>query len=345
MKNNQIIVATKGKIAFQAEDIQNVTENEILIKTMYSAVSHGTEYATIQGTVPSFKKSWNKKYRIYNSHNGVKKYPCKLGYENIGKIIQVGKNIQTFSIGDIVWSDSPHQEYSIIDPLKVPVYKIPSKSHIKQMLFFVLTRVALAGIHDAQIQIGDRVAVFGLGTVGLITIQLAHIASQQLVFGVDPIGMRQKSAMNLSAIVFNPNSDDPAEKIHKETAGFGVDVAIETSGNTSALHEAIRSCRVGGKVVTVGTYRQSANSVFFGEEWHKNRIELISSMSVNKCPSRNYPRWDLERLNKTALDLLNSKQLRVEQLITHTFKFKDALKAYRLLLSHPEKTTKIIFTY
>lgn len=324
---------------------RHLKAEEILVKTLLSGISHGTELAVLQGTTPTFSKEWREDYQMYSNGKPSKSYPTVLGYESVGEIIEIGKSVNNFKVGDIVWVDSPHQEYSVLRTEGHQIYKIPSKKFIRRAIFLALTRVALAGIHDAKIKIGDRVAVFGLGTVGLISIQLAQLISPIVCFGIDPIELRRKTAGKFSNYTLDPNKEDAGLKIHKATNGQGVDVAIETSGSPEALHQAIRSCRKGGRVVTVGTYRQGAAEIFLSEEWHRNRIELISSMSVNGCVPRDYPLWTLDRLNNTALQLLIDNKIKVEEFITQVYSFRQATRAYQYLMKHPENTIKIALDY
>lgn len=325
--------------------LRSLKAKEILVKTLLSGISHGTELAVLQGTTPTFSKEWRKDYQIYIKGKPSKSYPAVLGYESVGEIIEVGQGVNNFKVGDIVWVDSPHQEYSILNIKRHQIYKLPSKNFIRQGIFLALTRVALAGVHDARIKIGDRIAVFGLGTVGLITTQLAQLASSEDCFGIDPIELRRKIAGKFLKYCFDPSKEDVGEKIHETMKGGGVDVAIETSGSPEALHQAIRSCKKGGRVVTVGTYRRGAAEVFLGEEWHKNRIELISSMSVNGCVPRDYPLWTLDRLNTTAFQLLVGNKIEVEPFITHVYPFQQATKAYQYLIEHSDSTVKIALDY
>ena len=341
----KLVAVKRGEVSLIKEELPPLDNNGLLIRTLMSAISHATELGVINRTTPTFYKKWLSEYRVYSKEGSTKKYPASLGYENVGEIIDVGRDVKEFKKGDIVWTDSPHQDFVIVSAIKNQICKLPSKEYLKRGLFIALTRVALTGIRDAKLNIGDRVAVFGLGTIGLLTIQLAALATQEKVYTVEPIKRRRILGKKLNAFVFDLGKEDAALRIHELTDGYGVDAVIETSGNTKALHEAIRSCRMGGRVVTVGTYRQDSRHLHLAEEWHRNRIELISSMSVNGCPSRDYPRWDLYRLNKTASELLIHRKVMVEDLITHTFPFKHAVKAYKLLAAHPEKTVKIVFSY
>jgi len=127
-------------------------------------------------------------------------------------------------------------------------------------------------------------------------------------------------------------------------------VAIEVSGHYPALHEAIRSVRMGGTVVAAGYYQGGGTALRLGEEWHHNRITMISSMGVWGCPHRDYPAWDRGRVHTTATELLATGRLRTDGLITHRIPFERAAEAYVLPVvstvepvdRRPEETVKLV---
>jgi threonine dehydrogenase-like Zn-dependent dehydrogenase len=165
-----------------------------------------------------------------------------------------------------------------------------------------------------------------------------------VIFASDPHKLRREKAIQLGAVVVNPVATDPGV-FTKRLEKRGVDFAIECSGVSKALHTAIKACGIGGRVVTIATYRSGSDELYLGEEWHRNRITLVSSMSVNGCPHRASPLWDISRLNITAWNLLKEGDVEVESLITHEFDIKDAQKAYELIDKKSEETLKVIFKY
>lgn len=118
--------------------------------------------------------------------------------------------------------------------------------------------------------------------------------------------------------------------------------AIEASGSYAGLHEAIRCLRVGGRVSTVTSNQGEQPGLRLGEEYHRNRITLISSMTINGCPQRGHPLWTLDRLNATARQLIVSGDLRTEGLITHWVPFDRAAEAYALITNTPQDTIKVV---
>jgi threonine dehydrogenase-like Zn-dependent dehydrogenase len=131
----------------------------------------------------------------------------------------------------------------------------------------------------------------------------------------------------------------------KAATGMGVDVAIEFSGRYAALQDAMRSARLAGTVVAAGFYTGGAgDDLRLGEEWHHNRLTLLSSMSGWGAPHRALG-WDRRRLRATALDLLASGRLDVDTLVTHRISFERAAEAYELIDRSPEEAVRVVLTY
>src|SRR5207237_831284 len=111
--------------------------------------------------------------------------------------------------------------------------------------------VALGGVRDGGIRLGDRVAVFGLGAIGLLAVQLCDAAGAAFVAAVDPLAARREVAAATGAdLTLDPTATDAGLAI-REATSQGVDVAIETSGSARALHHAIRGLAFGGTIAVV----------------------------------------------------------------------------------------------
>lgn len=345
MQTSKLMVTEKHKIEYAVFDLPKIQKRQAIIKGIVSGISHGTELAVINKTVPTFHKCWNDDLRCFADASPSKKYPASLGYEYVGRVMEVGNDVDgLLQVGDLIWMDAPHQTLNILDVDKTPYLKLDKNINVASAAFLALTRVALAGVHDAKPKIGDSVFVSGLGTVGLIVVQLLKLAGVKEIIASDPLERRRQKAEEFGAITINPHDEDPGVFVKRCTKS-GVDVAIECAGVSQALHDSIKTCGVGGTVVTIATYREGATKLSLGEEWHRNRINLLSSMSVNGCPPRDYPLWNIQRLNKTALLLLQTEKINVRSLISHTFSFFDAEKAFQLIKTTPNETLKVILNY
>ncbi|MCD6291037.1 MAG: zinc-binding dehydrogenase [Anaerolineae bacterium] len=324
--------------------------NEVRARAILSGISHGTELNLYRGTSPFHEKQFDPDLRLFVPSREEPTYPMRLGYEWVGRVVEVGDEVTNFRPGDLVHLPSPHQEtHTFAEDYRTnlgPIEPLPPGLTPERAAFLALAGVALQAVHDAHIKVGDRVAIFGLGTIGLLAVQLARLNGATWVDAVDPIVKRRKLAEELGADrVLDPTVCDVGWEVKTAGPHKGADIAIEVSGHYAALHEAIRSVRMAGTVVAAGYYQGGASALRLGEEWHHNRITMISSMGVWDCPHRDYPLWDRGRVHATAAALLASGRLRVDGLITHRIPFEQAARAYKLIDQQPEEVVKVVLTY
>lgn len=122
------------------------------------------------------------------------------------------------------------------------------------------------------------------------------------------------------------------------------DVAIEISGVYPALHEALRSVTVGGRVVASGFYQGDGTGLRLGDEFHHNRVQLICSQ-IGGVPPQLAGRWTVERLQQTFLSLVAEGQVDVESLVSHVVPVEDAAGAYVLLDERPADALQVVLEF
>ncbi|MHB1293469.1 MAG: zinc-dependent alcohol dehydrogenase [Anaerolineae bacterium] len=324
---------------------------DVRLRSLLSGISHGTEMNLYRGSSPFADKHFDAEHRLFMPNESRQFYAHRLGYEMVSRVEEVGVEVHTVSVGDMVHTATPHQPTTTVNldqdaTAAIPMHVLPQGVSPDQAVFFALSGVALAAVHDAQIKVGDRVAISGLGTIGLLVVQLAKASGALHVAAFDPIAKRRDLALRLGADeVIDPSAESPAERLKFGSMPKGADVVIEASGNGAALHEALRCAHMGGTVVTLGYYQGGAASLRLGEEWHHNRLNLVSSMGVWNCPSRFYPMWSRPRVSDAVVELLRRGALRTDGLITHRFPYAQAPEAYRLLEEHPGETVKVVLEY
>lgn len=190
-------------------------------------------------------------------------------------------------------------------------------------------------------------AVFGLGAIGLLAVQMARLNGATRIYAVDLIATRRELALRYGAdVALDPAQIDVGLEIKRAAKNKGVDAALEITGAYAALQQqAIRCVQVGGLVVAASYYRGNASALSLGAEWHHNRPTLISSMAVWGCPHRSHPLWDLDRLEDSAINLLAQGLVSTEGMVTHRVAYGDAPRAYELIAAHPEEAIKVVLTY
>jgi 2-desacetyl-2-hydroxyethyl bacteriochlorophyllide A dehydrogenase len=313
-----------------------------------SGISHGTELALYRGASAFGHRRFDPELRLFVEEPTTATCPMRLGYEWVGRVREVGPEVQAAAVGDLVQCALPHRETQTFPAAasSPPWTVLPATLAPERATFLQSATIALQAVHDAAIKAGDRVAVFGLGTFGLLAVQLAVLSGAGWIAAVDPVEARRALASAAGAdLTLDPASADAGYELKLATRRAGVDVAIEFSGRYAALHQALRSVRLAGTVVAAGFYVGPVGDDFsLGEEFHHNRLTLVGSMSGWNAPHR-VPGWDRPRLRATALDLLARDRLDVDAFVTHRIPFARAPEAYELIDGSAEEVLRVLLTY
>jgi 2-desacetyl-2-hydroxyethyl bacteriochlorophyllide A dehydrogenase len=326
---------------------------DVRVRALVSGISHGTELNLYRGSSAFADSVFDRDLRAFVRPDPPRTtYPAVLGYELVGVVDATGPEVDEVHVGDLVHAGAPHAEETVLDVdaaarSTYPLVRLPAVGPPEDWLFLSLGAVALVAVHDARIRLGDHVAVVGLGAIGLLVVQMAKLAGAAWVAAIDPVASRRELALELGAdAALDPAAGpDGAGARVKRSGGRGADATIETSGNTAGLHDAIAAAALGGTVVTVGFYQGGAPELRLGEEWHHNRLDMVSSMGAWGAPHRAYPAWDRRRVMDTVVHLLASRKVRVDRLPVRRFPFDEVVDAYRWLDAHPHEAVKVALTY
>jgi 2-desacetyl-2-hydroxyethyl bacteriochlorophyllide A dehydrogenase len=359
----ELVFVGPRKIDFRDYSDRPVQDEEIKLNMLFSGISHGTEMNIYRGTAPLFHKT--RKNGLFQEGEPEWKYPMSYGYEEVGVVTEVGKNVDGFTEGDVVACACGHRETGILHAdrtaMELPFLRlIPKGMNPEHGIFQALGSVALDALLTSEIRLGESAVILGQGTVGLLLLQLCKIAGANTVIVVDPLDSRLVLSEKLGAdYVINPKDTDVAVDVRNllssdasdsRCGGRGADVVFETSGNTKALHEAIRCGAKGySKVIAVGWYQGPAQHLYLGEEFHHglgaNRIISVASGINSRSPSAPVRQWDHIRVVDTLFCLLEQGKLRVEDLISHRFRFEEARKAYEMIDKNPEEVMKVVLCF
>jgi len=343
----ELVVVSPKKVAYSEYEERDLVDDEVLVRTKVSGIKHGTEINSYRGVVPFADRLWDPDLRLFRPLKEGEAlgpyFPHRMGSWAAGVVEQVGPKVIGIKPGDRVHGEWKHRQTAIMP--EGGLYTVPDGVDYETMVFSDPARFALGGIHDAEIKLGDRVAVFGLGAIGMLALQMARLNGAAETYAVDPVPERLELARKLGAdMVIDPKSHDAGLVIKQATNG-GVDVALEISGVYSGLQHAIRCVRREGTVVTVSFYGDRTGHLDLASEWHHNRVTLRSSMPVWGCTHRCQPLWDLARLERVAVDLLAEGKLSVNPLIGDRIPFERAAEAYAAIDQGPGRGVKIVLTY
>jgi threonine dehydrogenase-like Zn-dependent dehydrogenase len=345
--------------------------NQIRIKTEFASPKHGTEMVFYRGDNVS-RKRYDRDLGCMiprDDDENTKRFPMHLGNMATGVVTETGRSAKRFAVGTRVFGHLPVRETHTVEENAVD----PLPDGLAPQAVVCLDPLVMAlAMRDAGIQIGDIVAVFGLGAIGLMAVQLARMAGADAVIGVDPVAARRTLASRLGASdTLDPTADGgdvgiilkrkyggnvvgteqlPVRVVGgyrdfaTQTGQRGVDVAVEVSGNIKALHQAIRGTRFGGKVCMLSFYGGNAEGLHLGEEFHINQLQLLSARTES-IPLRAAPAWGLERIVELALRWLVEGRIKTEGIVNPIVSLSRSVEAYRRIDEHPEESTKIGITF
>ena len=364
-----------GEMNIQELPFPQIAKGFVLIKNHYSLISAGTEGSTVSTARKNlFGKAKERPQQVKQVLDVLKKQgPLQtyravtkkldayspLGYSCSGEIIEVGEGVTEFQTGDLVACGgvgyANHAEIVSV-PVNLCV-KLQKDANLRNAAYNTLGAISLQGVRQADLRLGESCAVIGLGLIGqLVSLQLK--ASGVKVVGIDisesMVKIAEKNnAVNLS---LTRNTSGIEDKISNFTNGMGVDAVIIAAATNclDPVNFAGSIARKKGKVVILG-------SVPTGFErnpyWYKKELEL--KMSCSYGPGRydinyeergvdypySYVRWTEKRNMEAFQYLISSGTINIDYLTTHEFDFKDATKAFDLVINRKEPFIGIALKY
>ena len=333
-------------VELREETVGPLGPEEILVETIVSGISHGTEMLVYRGEVPP------ETSLDLPTLAGSFAYPIKYGYASVGRIVDVGDEVRMPVPGDTIFALHPHQErFRLREVYEThgPYWRLPDELPPEVGVFAANVETALNILLDAPVRVGDHVVIFGQGVVGLLIGLLARRNGAGRVVVVDPFQRRREVALSLGADAALAPSPDLNDDVARALwcGGEGprdglADIVYEASGNPAALGAALECVTDEGTVVVCSWYGTKPATLDLGGRFHRGRIRVHSSQ-VGRINPALAPRWDHGRRISVARRLL--AELPLERLISHRIPFDQAARAYRLVDEHPEETLQVVLTY
>lgn len=272
-------------------------------------------------------------------------YPLTYGYQAVGRVVETGAAVDKGWNGRLVFSFQPHQSYFTARPDEVML--VPEGIGAETAVFLPNMETAVSFIMDGQPVIGEQVAVFGQGIVGLLTTSLLAQLPLASLVTLDAYPLRRDWSLKRGAQAsLDPTEADSLVDLRGALQGkrpfAGADLSYELSGNPQALDQAIKATGYSGRIVIGSWYGQKRFPIDLGGHFHRSHIRLISSQVSTIAPQWN-GRWTKPRRLQTAWDMLRKHN--PAELISHRFRLDEATKAYRLLDEGAETAVQVVFKY
>jgi len=303
---------------------------KVLIRTRKTLISTGTELTAYTGDFPP-GSVWA----------GVVQYPWQPGYSNVGEVVGVGPGVTGYEPGQRVASWGPHATHAI-QP-RSQVQAIPDGVTDDQALFWNLGKTVMNGVRLAKIALGEAVVLVGAGILGQLAVQYAALSGAMPLIAVDLSERRLGMARDHGATHTLPGGRDELESdVWEITRGRMADVAFEITGNQSVIPVAVRLVRRLGRVVLLGSPRGKVE-LDFHDEVHTLGLQIIGAhVSTHPEVETPYNPWTPERNGQLFFDLVLAARLRVDDLITHRYPWRDAPAAYEMLVTDRTRAIGVV---
>lgn len=226
-------------------------------------------------------------------------------------------------------------DYFLVPHAQANLTKIPDSLRDEQVVYCAdIASTGISAIEKAGVGIGDSVAVFAQGPIGLCATAGAKLSGASLVIGVDSIPGRLETAKSMGAdVVINYKEQDPIAEIRRLTDGRGVDVAVEALGSQETFESSLRALRPGGTLSSLGVY--SGHLVVPLEPFAAGLGD--HTIVTTLCPGGK------ERMRR-LMSLVQAGRLNLERLMTHRFSLEDISDAYELFAAQGDGVLKVGIT-
>ena len=332
MNAQRLCFTGPGQLELQPFDFDegSLNANQVALRTSYSLISPGTELACLAGT-----ESWAKP-------------PFYPGYAGCGEVLAVGAGVRDVQAGDRIFTYTGHASHAKTDSLYA---RVPDGLDLKLAPFCRMAAVSITSLRVSAAELGDQVAVTGLGLVGNLAAQLFGLAGCTVI-GIDPSARRRELASQVGVAHVLPGGPDVAAHVAELTGGAMCNTVVEATGVPAVAETVATLAGKQGEVILLGSPRGEhpadltaflnhihiwGNCVTFkgAHEWRFPRA---------KDP-QGFQKHSLQRNIEIILGLMASGRLQVAPLLTHVLPPAQAAPAYDGLRGRKEEYLGVVFEW
>jgi L-iditol 2-dehydrogenase len=307
-------------VELESFDLPAPGPHQILVRHACTQVSAGSE--------ANFLRFGPKSYGL---PDGTPR--ANIGYMAVGRILAVGRDVAGFTVGQRVTTGSGHASHALVDVTPTAaIDPVPEGVPDEIAGFASLGDVALHGVRRAALQIDQSVAIFGLGIVGQLALQLARISGASPLIAIDLVETRLELARQSGAThVINAGREDVVARVKEITQGAGAEAVFHCAQAASILQTAMECAADRGSVILTGSPSGTA-TIRLKEELLRKELHLTGTYESGLTSPHVYWRWTRQRNRRACLRLMASGQLQLGHLLTHVVHAAEAPGIYEMML-------------
>jgi 2-desacetyl-2-hydroxyethyl bacteriochlorophyllide A dehydrogenase len=341
MNKRSLFFKQPGTMELREQNVPEPTPDQVLVATQLSAVSTGTEMLVFKGLFPGHMAV----DASIASLSGPFQYPLMYGYSCVGEVTAAGGRVDPGWVGRRVFAFHPHESHFVSSP--GDLLPLPCGVTVEDAVFLAAMETAVSLVMDGCPLVGERVMVWGLGIIGLLTTALLARYPLADLAGVDPVALRRKTALGLGAHQVFSGTEPEGEAVFTAASSTcdgdrKADLIFELTGNPRALNGALSWSGFDTRIVIGSWYGARTAPIDLGGRFHRDRVRIAASQVSTLAPHLT-GRWSKARRLGTAWQMVDA--IRPSALITHRFDIREAQSAYDLLAADPQDALQAVLVY
>ncbi|MDA4131477.1 MAG: zinc-binding dehydrogenase [Thaumarchaeota archaeon] len=334
LQGSRIVIKGPNDLEVEKYSIDSdVGSSEFLVKNKYTAISAGTELSIYTGNNPS----------VY-APNSWCNYPHVPGYAGLGEVIAAGSEVDLMP-GDFVFHHAHHSTYDKLYSGYSHYAKISQELLLPEVSLVRFAAIVLSGsVRLSKIELGDKIAIIGLGIVGQIAAQLFTLAGGDVI-AFDPVGFRRSIA---NKIAYSRGAYDPSEtkeKVSQFTDERGLDTLVEATGQSRLIMENVGLLRHQGQLILLGTPFSSyeADVTQLLRQIHLKWLTVRGALERDLVspPGDSSPHPYIRDV-AYLLDLFPRGKLKLKELLSHLVAPEEMKKSYEGLLNKKDEYMSVV---
>ena len=334
----RLVCVAPEELAWQSYEAPALVGDQVRVQVEHAAAKHGTEMAFYTGYGLA-RGTYDDEYQLFRHEPPADPYPIRVGNMLVGRVVERGPDVQELQVGDRVCVYGGFSDMAVAPEARC--WSMPEEMPWQNAVCLDPAGFAVGAVRDGDIRLGDAVAVFGMGAIGLLVVQALKLAGATPIIAVEPLASRRALAESLGAdLTLDPTVTDVGLAIKVATGKRGADVCIEYSGARAALQGALRGVAYGGTVVMGAFPPPYSAGLDLGGEAHHNIPRIVFTRSCSQ-PDRDHPRWDEPRIHTLCWELLKTGRLSGVAIIQPIVPFDDLLHEYPKIAAQPQEYIKL----
>ena len=334
-KNYKVIFTAPKKAELVEWEIPAVGDDEVLVRTIVSQISTGTELTMLEANVEADSPWWEN--IVFPNYD--------VGYSAVGEIVAVGKDVSADMIGKRVFIQANHQKYVVMKA----EWTMPIEDNVASddAVFACIACITNGSVRCSQINPGDACVVYGAGIIGQMVARLAKIAGSTRVYVADISDLRlSKLPDDPCFIPINSAKENVLDVLKKNPLDSeGVPVVFETTSVPSLVQQEIYCLCQRGKLIVTSSPKGKA--LIDLDYCNRKGISIIGAHNFAVHPAQASPfnRWTRRRDSEFFLELMHKGQMTVNEMHTDRYNYKDVVAAYEMLMADRTKALSVLIDW